>query len=191
MKSGGANRKRRRRGDPAGPAREVEIGNGGRIMKRIILIALVPFFLATVGEDRPGLPPGVPDNCCGYGNCRRASVEIIERSASADIVVVDGVRLTLPPGTAQRSKRDSSWWCYQEVLDGCEKEVSRRCARCAVAGGQAIGGMRVIPVRAQTTGRALNPATHLLLPAGGCPKCHAGSAPMRVAPVRVPKGSRP
>lgn len=143
-------------------------------MKRFILIALTPFLFATADEDRPGLPPGVPENCCGYGNCRRASVEILSRGPSADIVVVDGVRLTLPPGTAQHSKRDSSWWCYQEILDGCEKEVSRRCARCAVAGGKAVGEMQVIPAPAHIS------ASHFLLPAGGCAKCHA--APPSVPP---------
>lgn len=152
-------------------------------MKRFILIALVPFLFATADEDRPGLPPGVPENCCGYGNCRRASVEIISRGPSADIVVVDGVRLTLPPGTAQRSKKDSSWWCYQEIFDGCEKEVSRRCARCAVAGGKAVGEMRVIPAPGHISG------THLLLPAGGCPKCHAAASSIPLNFQQSPHGA--
>lgn len=156
-------------------------------MKRFVLLALVPFLFATTNEDRPGLPPGVPENCCGYGNCRRASVEIISRGPGGDVVAVDGVRLELPPGTAQRSKKDSSWWCYQEVFDGCEKEISRRCARCAVAGGKSVGEMRVIPAVGHIS------ASHFLLPvlpAGGCAECHAsGVPPVRPNLLKSPRGA--
>ena len=94
-------------------------------------------------------------------------------------VVVDGKRLVLPAGMVVKSDRSSSWWCYQEILDGCEREVSERCARCAVKGEAPVAEIRMIPVPARGRGG------HLLLPSSGCAKCHisgAGEIHVRSAP---------
>ncbi len=151
-------------------------------MRNFILIALTPFLLAASHKDKPGLPPGVPEKCCGYTNCRQARIEIIERGRSRDVVVVDGKRLVLPAGMVVQSNRSSSWWCYQEILDGCEREVSERCARCAVKGEAPVAEIRMIPVPARGRGG------HLLLPSGGCAKCHISGASFGAArrPAHTP-----
>jgi len=137
-------------------------------MRKFLVLAFMPFVFASSHEENPVLPPGVPERCCGYSNCKEVRVKVLERNAARDVAVVDGKRLVLPPGTVLRSKHQGSWWCYQEILDGCHKEISARCARCVVEGRQRVAEVRMIPALDDPRG------THLLLPAGDCAKCHGG-----------------
>jgi hypothetical protein len=134
-------------------------------MRRLLLIVLSPLLLAVSGDDIPGRPPGVPERCCGYLDCRPAHIEILERNLVHDIVMVEGKRLVLPPGSAHRSNRSGSWFCFQAIRDGCHKEISERCARCAVEGRTRVSEMRVLPAPKSPKG------THLVLPNGGCEGC--------------------
>ncbi len=140
-------------------------------MRKLLVLALMPFVFASTHEN-PVLPPGVPERCCGYSNCVKVRVEVLERNAARDVAVVDGKRMVLPPGTVLRSKREGSWWCYQEILDGCHKEISARCARCVVKGDERVAEVTVIPALDSPRG------THLLLPTGDCAKCHGGPGPL-------------
>lgn len=135
-------------------------------MRKLFLLALTPFLLAASDADLPGHPPGVPERCCGYLDCRPAQIRILQRNRFHDIVDVDGKRLVLPAGSAHLSQRSGSWWCFQSVRERCHLEVSERCARCAVEGRRAVSELRLIPAPENPKG------SHLALPQGGCAGCH-------------------
>lgn len=140
---------------------------GRPAVRKYLLLAIMPFLFATTEAPFTGRPPGVPERCCGYLDCRRADVRILRRNSTHDVVSVDGRRLVLPAGTAHRSKQTGSWWCFRAAQDGCHREVSERCARCAVEGRQEMGEMRIIPQPLGAKG------SHLLLPTEGCDECHS------------------
>lgn len=83
-----------------------------------------------------GTIPGIPSFCCNFpGDCRAASVQVLDRAAG--LVRVDGVVIRVHPGNIYKS-RAGGFYCFQKNLwdeaggQPCRSggEVSDRCVRC-------------------------------------------------------------
>lgn len=116
--------------------------------------------------------PGVPGVCCGYADCRPASVKAL----GPKLALIDGVQVRLPAGwqhVKRSNKARNGWYCYKRSLDGCaDGPPSERCARCAIEKlptlAKSKGGY---PVRMIPTGDH----GYLLLEQGvPCGSCHGG-----------------
>lgn len=117
----------------------------------------------------PGGIPGVPESCCGWQDCRPASVHILKVEGGKALVRIDGKTITIPASTAVRS-RFRGFYCFVKEVpqcwDGKNYTVSRECARCAIESGSFVEDVRVI----ETAARG-----HLVLPVyGDCGQCHGG-----------------
>lgn len=114
------------------------------------------------------LPADVPGSCCGQQDCREVSITL-HRTPDADIVHVDGARLTLSRGRVLHSRQTvRGLYCTNAIgTDGkpCSMLVpEERCARCVVAPSPFISADEVqIHQRGER---------YLLIENAPCTNCH-------------------
>ena len=116
----------------------------------------------------PGGIPGVPENCCGWKDCRPAAVRILKVEGGMALVRVNGKTITIPAGYAQRSKV-GGYFCFllhrPECWDGKNFTVSAACARCVIEGGGFANDVRI----------TVSGQRHLIVPVReDCGECHGG-----------------
>lgn len=71
-----------------------------------LMKGIIRSFALVVLVGLPAGPPGVPEACCGYSDCRKTAVRILSRSPQGDTVKVEGKILRLGPGALTSRSSD-------------------------------------------------------------------------------------